>query len=50
MLHECTASYCPACKLRDWCDRPENIVASNLEMLTKKVKALSKSNPNFKIV
>lgn len=50
MLPDCTASHCPVCKLRQWCDRPENIAASNLEMLTQKIASISKSNSNFKVV
>lgn len=47
MLPDCTASHCPKCALRNWCDRPENIVASNLEMLIEKIKSIR--DPNFKV-
>lgn len=47
-MSECSVSGCPKCALREWCDRPENQVATNLEMLIQKLKALR--DPNFRVV
>lgn len=48
MLPDCTPSHCPQCALRNWCDRPENKVAANLEMLTQKLKSIR--DPAFKVI
>lgn len=43
-MSECNVSACPKCALRDWCDRPENKVATNLEMLAQKLESIRDLN------
>lgn len=47
MLPDCSVSRCSQCALRDWCDRPEAVCNSNLQMLIDKIKSIR--DPNFKV-
>lgn len=46
-MSDCSVSHCSQCALRDWCDRPESAVASNLQMLISKIKSIR--DPNFQV-